>query len=335
MISIRNFAFAALASLPLTFIACGDLGTNPGSRASGGSVREEGYDPTTGMKVTDRGPISEAPSSPIFESAPAGSTPIGNASALPLGAAGAVFRSDFEDQDAGCWGNRQASGYATAACGDWTSIGTGGARLAVGEASHSGGKSMAVTFTKNEDVAGASLPVNADVVNVRAYYNFAPGFDFGQGIKIGRVSSFNAATQANDIDMVLEVRSAGSQCGLSDMADVGLYFNGKPVGYDWGDIASGISFQRGRWYAVEYQVALNTPGAADGSVKLWVDGVLVASKAGINIRGTGGATTKLNRLRVGGWYSNGAHGNGCADPSQASTMYVDDVAVGKDYIGMD
>jgi len=326
MISIRYFTFAALASVPLLFTGCGDVGTNPVSGGGDASAMQEHYDVVSHTDFIDRGPILEAPSSPVFESAP-------GVQAQAASTQG-VFRSDLEDQDAACWGNRQVSGYAAAACGDWSSIGSRGARLAEGEVSHSGRKSMAVTFSKNEEVAGASLGVNADVVNVRAYYNFAEGFDFGQGIKIGRVSSFNTATQANDIDMVLEVRSAGGQCGLSDMADVGLYFNGKPVGYDWGNIASSITFQRGRWYAIEYQVALNTPGSADGSVKLWVDGALVASKAGINIRGNGGASAKLNRLRIGGWYSNGAHGNGCADPSQPSTMYVDDVAVGGDVIGM-
>ena len=42
------------------------------------------------------------------------------------------------------------------------------------------------------------------------------GFDFGQGVKIGRVSSFNEATQANDIDMVMTVRSAQVRRAFSE-----------------------------------------------------------------------------------------------------------------------
>ena len=61
--------------------------------------------------------------------------------------------------------------------------------------------------------------------------------------------------------------------------------------------------------------------------------LLVASKEGINIRGKGGQGVKLNRLRMGGWYSNAANGNSCQNPSQPSTMFIDDVAVGSDYIG--
>lgn len=248
--------------------------------------------------------------------------------------AGRLLDTDLDGEDAACWGARNASGYATRSCGPWGSIGSAGAQLVSGKG-REGSKAMQVTFGTNEDVAGAGLNLSADVVNVRAWYNFAEGFDFGQGVKIGRVSSFNEATQVNDIDMVMTVRSAQSsqQCGLTDMSDMGIFFNGKPVGYDWGSIGSGVKFQRGRWYAIEYQVRLNAPGQSNGSVKLWVDGSLVASKEGINIRGKAGADVKLNRIRVGGWYSNGANGASCKNPSQASTLHIDDVAVGSDYLG--
>ncbi len=244
------------------------------------------------------------------------------------------LQSDLEDQTASCWSNRDANGYSRTRCGSWGQIGSWGARLAEGRA-HSGSKALSVTFAANEEVAGASLPVSADKVNVRAYYMFDAGFDFGQGVKVGRISSFNEAMQMNDIDIILTVRSSGSanQCGLTDMADLSLLFNGRPVGYDWGNISGAVRFVRDRWYAVEYEVKLNRPGARDGSVKLWVDGRLVASKEGINIRGTGGEGVKLNRLRMGGWYSNGANGNSCRNPSQPSTLFIDDVAVGSEYIG--
>ena len=187
-------------------------------------------------------------------------------------------------------------------------------------------------------MAGAGLTLSANVVNVRAWYNFGSGFDFGQGIKIGRVSSFNESTQMNDIDIVMTVRSrqGGSsvQMGTTDMSDMGLFFNGRPVGFDWGNITSTRTFQRNRWYAIEYQVFLNTPGMKDGWVKIWVDGALAAQKTGINIRGNGGYTVKLNRIRLGGWYSNSANGNGYSNPSQPSTVYIDDVAVGTAYIGL-
>jgi hypothetical protein len=247
---------------------------------------------------------------------------------------GRLFDTDLDGEDASCWSDRNTSGYARSACGPWGSIGSAGAQLVSGKG-RGGSRAMQVTFGRDEDVGGASLAMSNEVVHVRSYYNFAEGFDFGQGVKIARISSFNEATQMNDIDMVMTVRSAqgSQQCGLTDMADMGIFFNGKPVGYDWGSIGSGVKFQRGRWYAVEYMVKLNTPGRSDGAVKLWVDGALVASKEGVNIRGKGGSDVKLNRIRVGGWYSNGANGNSCKNPSGSSTMLIDDVAVGTEYLG--
>jgi hypothetical protein len=247
-----------------------------------------------------------------------------------------LWKTDLEDQSSSCWGARNSSGYATSTCGEWGSIGTFGAKLAENGIRRSGTKSLSFTYAKNEDVAGAGVTLSANVVNLRAYYYFAPGFDFGQGQKIARFQSFNETTQMNDVDIVATVRSKGgtNQCGTNDMFDMGIFFNGRPVGFDWGNATATVAFQRGRWYAVEFQVFLNTPGMSNGSVKIWVDGVQVGSKSNINIRGTGGSTVKLNRVRVGGWYSNAANGNTCPNPAQASTMYVDDVAVSTQYIGL-
>jgi hypothetical protein len=246
-----------------------------------------------------------------------------------------MWKSDLEDQTSSCWGARNSSGYATSACGEWGSIGTFGAKLSENGIRRSGTKSLSFTYAKNEDVAGAGVTLSANVVDLRAYYYFAPGYDFGQGQKIARFQAFNETTQMNDVDIVATVRSKGgiSQCGTNDMFDMGMFFNGRPLGFDWGHAIAPVSFQRGRWYAVEFQVFLNTPGLSDGSVKIWVDGVQVGSKTGINIRGNGGSTVKLNRIRVGGWYSNAANSNTCTNPAQPSTMYVDDVAVSTQYIG--
>ncbi|MDB5105264.1 MAG: alyA7 [Fibrobacteres bacterium] len=264
---------------------------------------------------------------------------LGKDEGVPLakGANPFSFNADLEDQDAGCWGDRAADGYARNPCGNWGAIGPAAALLADGQASHSGNKSLRVTFDKNESRGGATLSLSADAVHVRAWYYFASDFDFGQGIKVGRIRSFNHATQANDIDIIMTVRSSGDadQCGLTDMADLGLFYNGKPAGYDWGHLIVPVKFARGRWYAVEYAVTLNTPGAKDGSVRVWVDGKEMGSKEGLNLRGKAGADTKLNKIMLGGWYSNSALRNDCADPYKPSTFYMDDIAVGSDFLGLD
>lgn len=256
---------------------------------------------------------------------------------LAKGSDAVLLRADLEDQSADCWGARLPSGLAKAPCGHWGAIGPLPAQLAEGGLSRSGSKSLVVTFDRNESWGGVTLSLSADVVNVRAWYNFAEGFDFGQGIKVGRIRSFNRSTEANEIDIIMTVRSSGDadQCGLTDMADLGIFYNGKPAGRDWGHVIAPVRFERGRWYAVEYQVALNAPGARDGSVKIWVDGRIRGARGGLDIRGKTAAAAKLNRIMLGGWYSNSAMGNPCADPVRPSSVFIDDVAVGTDYIGPD
>jgi hypothetical protein len=289
-------------------------------------------------------PVDQAPVTPAMDPVPASSMPaakpaVGTAlsgSPLSLPASSVFLNTDFEDQSVACWnGNRTATSANRVGCGPFTSIGFTPFSLTETGIARSGNKSIAITYAKNEEAGGTNVAISADSVNVRAYYYFDPGFDFGQGMKIGRVSSFNTAKQVNDVDIILELRSAqgGNQCGVTDMADVGVFFNGAPKGSDWGNVAATMKFERGRWYAVEYQVVLNTPGKTDGAVRLWVDGVQVAQRSNLAIRGTLGAEAKLNTVKVGGWYSNGAHGNSCANPSQASTLRMDDVAIATDYIG--
>jgi polysaccharide lyase-like protein len=254
----------------------------------------------------------------------------------PSQASKVFLNSDFESESLECWnGNRTATSSNGAGCGQFKSIGFIPFALGQNGITHSGSKAIDITYSKNEEMAGTNVGISADSVNVRAWYYFEPGFDFGQGMKIGRVSSFNGAKQLNDMDIILAVRSSGSgnQCGVTDMADVGLFFNGAPKGYDWGNAAANVSFQRGRWYAVEYQVVLNNPGRSDGAVRLWVDGQQVAARAGLNIRGTAGMDSKLNTVKIGGWYSNGANGNSCKNPSQPSILHMDDVAIATSYIG--
>jgi hypothetical protein len=322
---MRSLVRPALAlSLTFAFTACdfmsGSSAPGAADSPSAGASGPAAYD------EPDLAPLGAS----LFAEGEGGNAALAKLTGYPI-----LWKSDFEDQYQSCWGSRNSSGYARTACGEFGGIGSWGSKLNEWGTRRSGSKSLAVTYAKNEDVAGASLTLSANVVDVRAYYNFGSGYDFGQGVKIARVQSFNESTQMNDIDIVMTVRSKGSvnQCGTTDMNDMGLFFNGRPVGFDWGNSTSTRTFQRNRWYAIEYQVFLNTPGQKNGWVKIWVDGVLAASKTGINIRGKGNWNVKLNRIRLGGWYSNSAHGNSCSSPSRPSTMYIDDVAVGTEYIG--
>jgi hypothetical protein len=54
--------------------------------------------------------------------------------------------------------------------------------------------------------------------------------------------------------------------------------------------AEAFDFPRGRWVKLEQEVVLNTPKKADGTLRLWVDGVLAVDRTDIAYRSTGETT---------------------------------------------
>lgn len=286
-----------------------------------------------GIPMVDNGPLLPLDSAALA----ARELPTPNAAlAARMGVpeAAIYLNTDFEGEDPSCWDNR-VNGFNRAGCGKFKGIGSHPMALSTSGISRTGSKALRITYAANEEAGGSNVGVNADTINVRAYYYFDQGFDFGQGMKIGRVQSFNESTQMNDVDVILQCRSVNgaNQCGVTDMYQLGLHYNGRPLGSDWGAVSANVSFQRNRWYAVEYQVIMNTPGMSDGIGRMWVDGQLVGERTNLRIRGNFGTGVKLNTVRVGGWYSNGAGGNSCANPSQPSRIYMDDVVIAKGYIG--
>lgn len=350
----RNAFVPAAFSLSLALIGCGVQGA---STASSGAD-EAGVDPwysaaaeisnptveefallkasclNPGLPMVDNGPLLPGDSLAIAARTPAQEANAALAARMGVSEASIYMNTDLEDQDPACWENR-IGGFNRNGCGLFKGIGSFPVALSTGGVSNSGSKSIAITYANNEEAGGTNVGVDSDTINVRSYFYFDQGFDFGQGMKIGRVQSFNASTQMNDVDVILQCRSANGtdQCGVSDMQELGLHYNGRPLGSDWGAVTARISFERGRWYAVEYQVILNSQGVSDGIGRMWVDGQLVAERTDLRIRGNFGAAVKLNTVRVGGWYSNGAGGNSCANPSRPSRLFMDDVVIAKSYIG--
>lgn len=74
---------------------------------------------------------------------------------------------------------------------------------------------------------------------------------------------------------------------------------------------------REEWHVFELEIRLNTLGKTNGSSRLWIDDVLVASAENISLRED---SYTLDRIWMGGWYS----GIGDPDPSPAC-RYIDDV----------
>lgn len=266
----------------------------------------------------------------MAQAAPAPGTAKHPATAQPEASAASpiLYASDLEDQEAACWSRRPRAG-----CLGWSGIRDACFNLCVGEMSHTGAKALKITFAANEDYGGAYRAVDGRHLFTRFYDYYSPGFDFAAGMKIHRLSSFDAAAQKNEFDIILQLKAdepRSNNCGLTEAKWLALSYNGGPV--DWGSVEGRFSPVRGRWYLVETEVKLNTPGFSDGEARVWIDGKVVLERRGMNISGK--VASPINSVLFGGWYSNSAAGrNPCPNPFGPSIRYIDDPAISSAYIG--
>ncbi len=237
---------------------------------------------------------------------------------LPVKAGAAVlFEDDFESSPGG------------------TVIGI--AVIAEGEVAHSGSKALKLKFTRNEQGGGMDVKMKgSDHIFTRWYDYYAQQFDFAYGMKIHRIQSFNEQRQLNDWDSVVVPWGEGKGergrdlSGINDMRTISILNNGGPG--NWNGVWADMKFERGRWYCVEAEMKLNTPGQNDGEVSIWVGGEQVIHRTGMDLRG--GLSSPVNTVLFGGWYSNGAAGeNPQPDPAVPSIRYIDDVAISTTRIG--
>lgn len=246
---------------------------------------------------------------------------------VPASSPEVLIRNDFEQESASCWASRPSTG-----CGPFKGI-KGPAAIVSDQERRSGRNSLRLTFGNNEDEAGGYLNPNATHVFYRYYDYYAPDFDFAGGMKIARFSGHDSAAGINQYDIILVSRAAqtanGDYCGTNPMQQLFLQRNG---GSSWQFVNQ--SFTRGRWIPVETEILLNTPGQADGEVRVFVDGAPVIEKTGLNNVRDAGDNLPINSLFVGGWFSNSGNNiASCYAPNPASRRSIDDLVVSTRYVG--
>ncbi|WP_210394986.1 polysaccharide lyase [Motiliproteus sediminis] len=91
----------------------------------------------------------------------------------------------------------------------------------------------------------------------------------------------------------------------------------------WGSTESALT--NNRWYAIEQYLRLNTLGSADGELKAWIDGRLVADYQGLSFRST-------DALKIESIWVDFYHG-GTAKPATAQSIYIDNLVISSEYIG--
>ena len=83
------------------------------------------------------------------------------------------------------------------------------------------------------------------------------------------------------------------------------------------NVVPGTTISRGVWHRWEYQLIANAPGSANGTVRWWIDGVLVGEYTNVRFAGSGQANTWQYLSINPTW--------GGSDPSAKvnSAMYID------------
>ena len=82
---------------------------------------------------------------------------------------------------------------------------------------------------------------------------------------------------------------------------------------------------RDRWYCIEQQFKVNTPGRKDGVLRAWIDGYLVYEKTDVRVR-------DVPRIRIEQVWMNVYHGGREAAASELH-LFIDSVVIARDYIG--
>jgi hypothetical protein len=96
------------------------------------------------------------------------------------------------------------------------------------------------------------------------------------------------------------------------------------VHFSWGIAQRGI-LKAERWYCVEQELKLNTPGEKDGYLNVWVDGRPAMQQSGLRFR-------DIDELRIEKIWLNVYHGGTTPAPADLN-MLVDNIVIADKYIG--
>lgn len=123
------------------------------------------------------------------------------------------------------------------------------------------------------------------------------------------------------------LRAFPSDHPMHGLTQVSTYAYHADMQSEYGDrwIWPGAVLQRNRWYCIEQQVRMNYPSAADGELRVWVDGRLVMERKNVRLR-------TVDRLHIETVWLDVYHG-GLAPSPHDQHLYIDNVVVARRYIG--
>lgn len=251
-----------------------------------------------------------------------------------------TLSSNFDEVAATEFNLRDANGFNLPGTGRFIEIGYGETIQIAAELDDVVNQYLRVAYEQNEDLGMAYVPLSTEgyrpnrreTIQTSQWMMFEAGFDFAIGQKIHRLYATDGNT--NEFDILLQVHagpleglSERDMTGVNDSKSVVLATNHSTENgrADW-SVGGDFQFERGRWYKIDVELVLNTPGQPDGAARFWIDDNLIGELENVSIRGN--STYGVNRVGFGGWYSNAAGGqNPAVDPANESVLRIDDIQV--------
>jgi hypothetical protein len=123
-----------------------------------------------------------------------------------------------------------------------------------------------------------SLPAAAPSICLSYNVLLPTAFEFGRGG--GTLPGVSLSSQDATTDESISTHFAWAYEGTAIIR----ILNGPAKDRRRFDVGSEQKLPRGRWFRVDQEIVLNTPGKPDGMVRLWIDGDLAAENLEANIR---------------------------------------------------
>ena len=151
---------------------------------------------------------------------------------------------------------------------------------------------VSLTSTQNEDQAdqnglGYVWPVASMSNSKSACLNYSVmiprSFKFTEP---GYLPGLFAGNSATALDQHPSVGGMVARMGWVQAGELGVELRAPAIPGAWLGGLSTVEWPTGRWVSVEQEVRLNTPGKADGVVRVWIDGSLRVEDAALDLRGS-------------------------------------------------
>jgi len=146
-----------------------------------------------------------------------------------------------------------------------------------------------------------------DRVFMRWYHKFEAGFQ-GFPPKMARIRYRDHADWTSPMEIHCWLDTSATYGGTVNL-DVKAEHSTQANSVGWLALArSNFSFATpaniGRWVCFEMEVQLNTPGAADGAYRLWIDDTLAVERTGVDLRGS--QTYSINECMLDCYWNGGS-----------------------------